>query len=212
MNNLQCNFIVVGPVATNCYFLTDKNTKDTVIIDPGDDFMAIDRMVSKKELNVVAVFLTHGHFDHIGAVEETRNKYGVKVYASENEKEVLFQPEYNLSRGFMPTDDNISIKADIWLADNEIIELLNTKIKCISTPGHTVGGMCYYIEDEKVLFSGDTLFRESIGRTDFPGGSFGQLKKSVCDKLFLLPDDTEVYTGHGIPTSIGFEKEYNCLV
>lgn len=206
MSRLICKFIVLGPVQTNCYFLYREDTKDCVIVDPGDEPERIYKFLEDNDLTPVAVLLTHGHFDHILAVEPLRNKYGISVYAAEAERETLKDKAVNLSTqmGTM-----LSLEADYWLSDGEEMELLGQTMRCILTPGHTVGGMCYYFPKAGVLFSGDTLFQESVGRTDFPGGSMSQLIQSIREKLFVLPDAVQVYPGHGLMTSIKSEKMFN---
>lgn len=206
MGKLVCDFLVVGPVQTNCYFLFDEDSRECVIVDPGDEAQRIQEYIEKKSLKVVAILLTHGHFDHIMAVEEIRKVYGVSVYASEEEREVLESPDKNLS---IQMRAYLSIEADCWLKDGEEIKLLGQTIRCILTPGHTFGGMSYYLPKAGILFSGDTLFEESVGRTDFPTGSTSTLIRSIREKLFVLPDAVRVYPGHGMMTSIENEKKFN---
>ena len=143
------------------------------------------------------------------AADEVRDKYNVKVYASAEEKNTLSTPHINLGEAY---GMNLSVKADIWHNDGDVLNLAGFDIKAIHTPGHTEGGTCYYIESIGVLFSGDTLFCESVGRTDFPGGSMSDIGLSIKDKLMVLPDDTNVYTGHGEGTSIGYERVHNPFI
>lgn len=141
MSQLKCDFKVVGPVQTNCYFLSNTDTRECVIVDPGEEAGNIADFIEKKELKPVAILLTHGHFDHIGAVDEIRNRYGIKVYAAAAEKETLENPDINLSSQF---GSGYTVKADEFLNDGQEIELLGEKVRCLLTPGHTKGGMCYY--------------------------------------------------------------------
>ena len=141
-----------------------------------------------------------------GAVDEIRNRYGIKVYAAAAEKETLENPDINLSSQF---GGGYTVKADEFLNDGQEIELLGEKVRCLLTPGHTKGGMCYYFTGSGILFSGDTLFQQSVGRTDFPGGSMGEIVRSIREKLFVLPDYVRVYTGHGMMTNIKDEKMLN---
>ena len=207
MDGLKCEFKVVGAVQTNCYFVYNTATSECIIIDPGDEEQAISIFISQKGFKPVAILLTHGHFDHTGAVEGLKAKYGIKVYAALDERETLQDPYINLSSQLM--GKRIVLEADEWLEDGQIIELIGEKIKCLLTPGHTEGGMCFYFTGSGMLFSGDTLFEQSVGRTDFPGGSMSKLVQSIRTKLFVLPDYLKVYPGHGMMTTIGDEKIMN---
>lgn len=206
MSVLTCDFRVVGPVSTNCYFLYNKETKEGIIVDPGDEPAKLLAYLKDKEIKLQAILLTHGHFDHIGAVSELKKSFDVPVYAARAEKEVLLQPQKNLS-GQM--GETISLEADKYLEDGETIELLGQEVRCLLTPGHTCGGMCYYFPKEGIVFSGDTLFQESVGRTDFPTGNMSTLIRSIREKLFVLAPATRVYPGHGMMTSIENEKMFN---
>lgn len=204
MGDFRIRICVLGMVSTNCYIAYQG--KEAVVIDPADD---ADYIVNQcRELGVIpkAVLLTHGHFDHILAVEDLKKKLGIPVYAGEGEAALIQDPALNLSIAF---GHNYVSGADHLLKDGEVLELLGCSWKVISTPGHTIGSVCYLVEGENVLFSGDTLFAESLGRTDFPTGSSAEIVSSITDKLFALPDDIMVYSGHGEVTTIGHEKQYN---
>ena len=208
MQKLSMLIKTLGMVSTNCYLLINDETKEIIIVDPASHGTVIEGIINAKSLIPKAILLTHGHFDHIGAVEELKNRYpDIVVYASELEKEVLEKAEWNLSRALGGKSE--TIQADVYLKDGEILNLLGNEIVCISTPGHTMGGMCYYFNGMDWLISGDTLFEGSVGRTDFPTGSAKVLVNSIKEKLFVLPDETMVYPGHGAATSIGFEKHSN---
>ena len=171
-----------------------------MIVDPGDEAKRIKKFIEDQELHPVAILLTHGHFDHVMAVDSVRAAYHIPVYAAEAEKETMHDASLNLSinmGGAM-----LSIEADHWLKDGETITLLDQEVRCILTPGHTVGGMCFYFSKAGMLFSGDTLFQESVGRTDFPGGSMSEIVRSIREKLFVLPDAVQVYPGHGLMTCL----------
>lgn len=195
--------IVVGRVSTNCYLVA--NEKQCIIVDPGDDFERIVHEIEKNEYTPVAIFLTHGHFDHIMAVNELRERFHISVYAAKTEDELLKSEYLNSSVDF---GYSYSTKADVLLKDGQWIDAIGMGIKVVYTPGHTAGSCCYYFKDEKVLFSGDTLFRSSIGRTDLPTGDEMDLFDSL-DLLMKLPEDVRVFCGHGPETSIGFEKKNN---
>ena len=179
------------------------------MIDPADHAQKIIEWMKSENLKPVAILLTHGHFDHIMGVEGIRKEYGIPVYASRDEVDVLAKPQLNVSTMM---GAYLSMKADELFCDGDVLELAGMKLKVISTPGHTIGSVCFYIEEEKVLISGDTLFEASVGRTDFPTGSSRQLIESIKTRLFILPDDTSVFPGHGGTTSIGYEKLHNPFV
>lgn len=180
-----------------------------LIVDPGEEADRIERKVSEMQGKPVGILLTHGHFDHILAADEIRKKYNIPIYASEKEETTLLNPRVNLSafgRG------NCTLDADVYLTDLQITELAGFSVQMIETPGHTVGSCCYYLKDEGVLFSGDTVFQGSVGRTDFPEGSTAAIVRSLHRLLDALPDETEVYPGHDASTTIGYEKRYNPFV
>ena len=207
--NLAIRMMVLGPVQTNCFFLINEDTKEVLVIDPADHSQKIIEWMKSENLKPVAILLTHGHFDHIMGVEGIRKEYGIPVYASRDEVDVLAKPQLNVSTMM---GAYLSMKADELFCDGDVLELAGMKLKVISTPGHTIGSVCFYIEEEKVLISGDTLFEASVGRTDFPTGSSRQLIESIKTRLFILPDDTSVFPGHGGTTSIGYEKLHNPFV
>lgn len=200
---------VVGPVCTNCYFLINEATKELIIVDPGEQADMLSRQIEAEGAKPVAILLTHGHFDHATAADSLQEKYGIDIYAHEAERETLENPALNLC-GMV--GGHYSYHADVYVKDGETMELAGFTIQVLHTPGHTVGGCCYYIADQKILFSGDTLFQESVGRTDFPKGSASDLIRSIREKLMVLPDDVEVFTGHDESTLIGYERMHNpCL-
>ena len=206
MSLLKCDFRVVGPIQTNCYFLYREDTKECLIIDPGYEADKIEAYVQKKQLHVAGILLTHGHFDHITAADEVRKKFQTKIYASGKEKELIAEPRMNVS---VMMGESVSLKADVWLEDGQELEMLGETMRCILTPGHTGGGMCFYFPKACMLFSGDTLFQESVGRTDFPTGSSRELIRSVREKLLVLPEAVRVYPGHGLMTTIRDEQMFN---
>lgn len=203
---MKIEHYVVGMVGTNCYFAVNEVTKECLIIDPGDNANMLADRITDGGYTPVAVLLTHGHFDHIMGVEGLRTRFGIPVYVHEDDVEMLERPELNA--GAM-IGASVSIKADQTVKDGDLLNLAGMEIHVLHTPGHTPGGVCYYFPKEEVLFSGDTLFCESVGRTDLPGGSMSALIRSIREKVFKLPDLTIVYTGHGEPTRISDEKRGN---
>lgn len=206
MGQMEIKSMTLGMVATNCYLIINKETKEALLIDPADNALRISNVIEENVCTLKAILLTHGHFDHIMALNELKKRYNVPVYAHEEEEDVLKQSSLNMS-GMI--GQIYTTQADIYVKDGEHLKLAGLDIIVLHTPGHTKGGVCYYLPEEKVLMSGDTLFHCSIGRTDFPTGSMSQLVRSVKEQLFVLPDDVQVYPGHDSVTSIGYEKQYN---
>lgn len=206
MGQIEIKSMTLGMVATNCYLIISKETKEALLIDPADNALRISNVIEENVCTLKAILLTHGHFDHIMALNELKKRYNVPVYAHEEEEDVLKQSSLNMS-GMI--GQIYTTQADIYVKDGEHLKLAGLDIIVLHTPGHTKGGVCYYLPEEKVLMSGDTLFHCSIGRTDFPTGSMSQLVRSVKEQLFVLPDDVQVYPGHDSVTSIGYEKQYN---
>ena len=201
---------VLGPVATNCYIGINEETKECFIVDPATCPPEFVSYIKNAGLTVKAVLLTHGHFDHIMGLDALLKEFSVPVYAHEAEREVLESEQLNSSASMLGQPYSFS-GAD-YVTNRQELRIAGFEIRVIYTPGHTIGGCCYYIEKEKALFSGDTLFHGSVGRTDLPTGSMGQLVSSVRDRLFVLPDDTKVYPGHMEETTIGYEKKYNPFI
>ncbi|MCI6498667.1 MBL fold metallo-hydrolase [Lachnospiraceae bacterium HCP1S3_C3] len=194
--------MVLGMIMTNCYIAYDDVVKEAFIVDPADSADEIQLKITELGVKPVAILLTHGHFDHIGAVDELRDKYKIKVYVYEDEKDVMTS-DANLASMI---GKRMSVEADEYLRDLQTIIIGGEKIQVIHTPGHTKGSCCFYLPDEKVLFSGDTMFCQSFGRTDFPTGSMSQLISSIKNRLLKLDDDVKVYPGHNEETKIGFER------
>lgn len=207
MENIRIDYKTLGAMSTNCYFICNLNTMETVIIDPAAQADIIERFVTEKSYRPVAVFLTHGHFDHILAVKEICEKYHIRFWMYEAETDLARDPVANLSASFMTP---FLVEGAEILTDNQIIEMAGMKFRVIHTPGHTSGSCCYYLAQDHILISGDTLFCRSVGRTDFPTGNASQLLRSIGGRLFVLPDNTVVYPGHGDATTIGYEKVHNC--
>lgn len=197
---------VLGMCATNTYYVYDDETKRGLIVDPADSPDTIIAKADSLPMIPEAILITHGHFDHVLAMNKVREHYGIKVYAGLTEKQVLHDMAMNLTSSFGMGQ---IFDADIYRKDGEEFETAGYHIKAIEVPGHTIGGMCYYFDKQGVLFSGDTLFCESVGRSDFPGGSASALCRGIKDKLFILPEHTKVYPGHMDETTIGNEIKYN---
>ena len=197
---------VLGMVSTNTWFLKNKETGALLIIDPADQPLLIQQKITAMEGKPEAILLTHGHFDHMMAADAVRSMYGIPVLALEEEKNLLENPGYNLSGSWAAP---CSLQADRWLKDQEILELAGFTIRVLHTPGHTQGSCCYYLDEEGILFSGDTLFAGSVGRTDFPTSITRQMMNSVHMLLEQLPGETKVFSGHGEETTIAYEKRYN---
>ena len=209
MKKLELQKCIVGSVSTNCYLLKNKETGEMLIIDPGDNAGKIEQKILEMQGKPMAILLTHGHFDHILAAEEIRKKYNVPIYADQKEEKTLQDARINLT-AYQGND--YTLKADVYLTDLQVEELAGFSVQMIETPGHTAGSCCYYLKDEDVLFSGDTVFCGSVGRTDFPGSSSAAIVNSLHRLLDALPDETEVYPGHDVSTTIGYEKRYNPFV
>lgn len=204
---MKIEAMVLGDVRTNCYLLINEETKEALVVDPADRADVIVRKLIDEGLTLKAILLTHGHGDHILAAGDLKKQFGVKVYAAKAEEALLSDAAQNLSKALFGIA--VTVKPDILLEDGQEFEAAGIRLRMLHTPGHTPGGCCYYQEEEKVLFSGDTLFCGSIGRTDFPGGSLSELVRSVKEKLLVLPEDVKVYPGHEEMTTIGHEKRYN---
>lgn len=210
MNKLLIESMELGWVATNVYIVYNKDTKECIVIDPAAKPEKIESFIEENQLKPIAILLTHAHADHILALDEIRNKYNIKAYMCEKEEDIIGDSDNNAAKYLFRKD--IKTRADILVKDGQILELLDVKIKVIETPGHTHGSVCYYIEEERVIFTGDTLFRHSYGRYDLYSGSFIELQKSIKDKLFLLDDDIIVYPGHMGVSTMGYEKKFNPIL
>lgn len=206
MAGLKIGRLVLGMCQTNCYFIYREGASEVLVFDPADQGAQIEQKLKQNGFEVAGILLTHGHFDHILGCSELKKLTGAKVYAYEGEKAVCESAELNIS-GQMGR--NCTVTPDVLAADGEELTIAGITLKLIATPGHTEGSCCYYIPEAEFLISGDTLFEQSVGRTDFPTGSMSTLVRSIKEKLFSLPDGVKVYPGHGESTTIGSEKKYN---
>lgn len=206
MAELKIGRICLGMCQTNCYFLYREGQSNVIFIDPADNGKYIYDKLQENGFNVEAILLTHGHFDHIMGANVLRELSGAKVYILEEDKVLIRDPYVNVSAQWAK---KYTMEADEFLKDGQELCFGDKKCKVIATPGHTIGSCCFYFEEDKILIAGDTLFCESVGRTDLPTGSMSKLQRSVKDKLMVLPDDVKVYPGHGPSTTIGYEKENN---
>jgi len=204
--------LVVGPIEENCYIVYNeaKESRSCFLVDPGAGGTKIINALKALDRTPETIFLTHGHFDHIMAVDWVLKEYPeTAVCAYEKEEEVLTDPEKSL---LSAVSKDYFLKGVRYLPDGTETELAGIPVRVIATPGHTAGSACLYLEKENILFSGDTLFKESAGRTDLPTGNDRMIRDSILEKLKPLPENTKVYPGHGEETDIGHEKKYNFVM
>jgi len=203
---MQIKCLTVGPLLANCYLVWCEETKEAVVIDPGAEGEKIVSEIEKEHLRVKYIINTHGHVDHISANREVKNRTGAKILIHADDAPLLTNPQLNLSSylGAPVTGP----PPDVLLCEGEEIEIGNNlKLEVIHTPGHTRGGICLLAD--KVVFTGDTLFAGSVGRTDFPGGSYTELLDSIKKKILTLGDDYVIYPGHGPASTVGEERRNN---
>ncbi|MGD9569282.1 MAG: MBL fold metallo-hydrolase [Sedimentibacter sp.] len=200
--------MAVGSYYSNCYIVGSDTTKEAAIIDSGAEFSKIDNKIKELGLTPKIIILTHAHGDHIGAVKDFVDSYGTLVYIHKDDAGVLKDGNKNFTK--VLTGKSMSIIPDVELQDKDIIKLGDLNFEIIHTPGHTKGGIC--IKVENIMMTGDTLFNKSIGRTDFPGGSFDEIINSIQEKIFKYDEDTIIYPGHNSPSTIKSEKLGNPFV
>lgn len=204
---------IVGIFQENCRIVYDDETMQVVIVDPGDNANLLLAYIKELKVAVKAVLITHGHVDHVGAVQIIAQTLKVPIYGPhEDDKFLLSDLRYQTAMFGLPKVEELSSQIS-YLTDNQILSpCKNLTFKVLHTPGHTPGSVCFYCEEGKFVLVGDVIFYQSIGRTDLPRGSYDDLISSIKTKLFTLPDDTAVMCGHGPDTSIGAEKETNPYV
>lgn len=198
--------MVLGSYQTNCYFIYQEDKKKAIVVDPADHGKKIHEALLRNGITVEAILLTHGHFDHIWGTKELREAAGVKLYALDAEQVLCEDSHNNVSD---MTGRPYTVTPDEYLRDGQELTLAGIPFRVIATPGHTIGSCCYYFPGAGFLVSGDTLFAESVGRTDFPTGSMSSIVRSIKEKLYVLPGETKVYPGHGDSTTIEHEMQYN---
>ena len=199
--------LVVGPLQTNCFVVGDEATREGIVIDPGGDAELILEAVKRLQLQIRLVVNTHGHFDHIMANREVMEATGAPLAIHPDDAGMLTNPLRSFS--FFLGEFHPSPPASVSLVEGGAVEVGSWRLKVLHTPGHSPGSVSLWQEQQGVVFSGDVLFNMGVGRTDFPGGSMRVLLQSIRDKLFTLPDDTTVYSGHGPKTTIGSERAHN---
>jgi len=202
---METRKLSLGQMGTNCYVLWDEYSKEAAVIDPGFEDARVLEVIAENKLDVKYILLTHGHFDHLGGVNQVKAATGAKVLIHEADADCLTTPMRNLS---VLAGMKLELEpADGLLSENEAIHLGDLNIRVIHTPGHSKGGVCFLVGD--ALFAGDTLFNTSIGRTDFADGDLNELLGNISSKIFVLNDDIKVLPGHGENTTIGYEKKHN---
>ncbi len=206
MGNIKIGKITLGMYQTNCYFLYKEGSKDVIVVDPADSGDYLYDKLYENGFIVKAILLTHGHFDHIYGVKALKRKSEAKVYALDKEEKLLSDVKLNCS---MSVGRGEMIVPDELLRDKDKLTLCDMTFEVIATPGHTAGSACFYFEEAGILVAGDTLFCESIGRSDLPTGNGRQLIESIKERLLVLDDSVRVYPGHGESTTIGNERTYN---
>ena len=206
MAEIKIGKLVVGSYGTNCYILYREGSNEVIFVDPAQHGEMIYQKLQQKGLVVKGILLTHAHFDHIGGASALRQLSGAKIYALDEEKDLCESTQANVSEW---AGCPCTIKPNAYLKDGDEITIAGVTCKVIATPGHTKGSCCYYVQEADILVCGDTIFEESVGRTDFPTGSSSQLIRSIQERIFTLPDQTVLYPGHGDSTTVEHEKKYN---
>jgi hydroxyacylglutathione hydrolase len=205
---MKIMYMVLGPFMTNTYILYNEETMEGLVVDPSFSPEQYIKAIEEKKIHLTSIFLTHAHVDHMAGMNELRKAFPeARMYMDKRDRPFLRDPEKNLSYMF-PTPTLVD-DADVWVKDGDEIETSGYTFQVIDTSGHTPGGISFYLKKEGIVFTGDSLFQGSIGRTDFPGGSMKELTGSIRKNLFALPDSTVVLSGHGEQTTIGQEKRTN---
>lgn len=206
MAELKIGRMVIGMYGTNCYLVYREGRQEAIVVDPADKGEQIYEALREKGFTVSGILLTHGHFDHIWGTKALREKSGAPVYALDAEVKLCEDDGLNVSR---QVGRPYTVVPDVYVRDGEEICIADITCKVLATPGHTADSCCYYFEEAGFVVCGDTIFLESVGRTDLPTGSGGTLERSVREKIFTLPDSVQLYPGHGDSTTVEHEKKYN---
>ena len=202
---LEC--LTVGPLQENCYLLADTHTKEAVLIDPGDEAARLLKVLNDEGLTLRAVWLTHAHFDHVGAVADVLERYPVPLYLHPADAPLLAHASASAARWGIPLKQPPT--DFLPLSNGQTLTLGSLQAHCLFTPGHAPGHIAFYFPDEGIVIAGDALFKGSVGRTDLPGGDQAQLLGSIRRELLTLPPETKVYPGHGPATTVGEEARSN---
>jgi hydroxyacylglutathione hydrolase len=200
----------VGMLQCNCSIFGDEQTREAIVIDPGDEIDKITASLDQHQLKVKAIVITHAHIDHVAGAHRLRALTGAPVYMNENDRELLKM--LDMQAAWLGMDTPPAVEVDVAAADGSVLQLGSAEFKILTTPGHTQGSLSIWIPQENKVVAGDTLFRDSIGRTDLPGGNSRQILSSIKTTLFDLPDHAIVVPGHGPNTTIGYEKVHNPFV
>ena len=199
--------LAVGRLQCNCSIFGDEESRDAIVVDPGDEISRIQEIVKKHGLTVKAIVITHAHIDHVGGAQKLRKATGAPVYMNRNDAEL--NAMMDVQAGWLGVQPPETAQIDSDAKDGDVLAMGSTDFHVLHTPGHTQGSISLWIPSATMLVAGDTLFRDSIGRTDLPGGDGRQILRSIHDKLLPLPAETVVVPGHGESTTIGREKEFN---
>lgn len=202
---MKLKIMAVGPLEENCYIVYDEASRDAFVVDPGDEAERIAGFIDKEGIAFKFIINTHGHWDHVGAVAALKEKYGVPFYLHAADEEWLREPLTSLFGE--STADNLTV--DHHIEDGDTLAFAGSEIQVLHTPGHTKGGCTLWLKDQDVAFTGDTLFKGTVGRTDFPGGSYDEILASVQKKLAVLPDSCTVFPGHGPKSDMAWERAHN---
>jgi glyoxylase-like metal-dependent hydrolase (beta-lactamase superfamily II) len=200
----------VGMLQCNCSIFGDESTREAIVVDPGDDIDSIEERLRANGLKVKAIVVTHAHIDHIGGAHELKRRTGAPVYM--NAADQTLYDHLEMQAGWLGMETPEQTEIDHAMRDGDILRLGEAEMHVLHTPGHTPGSTCLWIPSENKLVAGDTLFRESIGRTDLPGGDSRKILRSIHEKVFALPEDATVMPGHGPATTVGHEKICNPFV